>query len=148
MATIENSITIAKPISDVFKTVTHYDAPEEMQQWRSAIQNIGITAGNPLRTGSMIAMTKRFRGSPIFVNLDVTDLQRNKRLEIKGMHGRFPYVRSIEFSPSGRETIIRDKIELRTSWIFFFYNPFLTNALTRQVKQEWAALKNFLESGG
>jgi len=146
VATIENSVTIAHPISDVYRTVTNYDAPEEMKQWRQSIENIGITAGSPLRTGSMIAMTKRFRGSSIFVNLDVTDLQRNKRVELKGMHGRFPYVRSIEFSPSGRETVIRDKIELRTHWIFFLYTPFLTNALTRQVKQEWQALKQMMES--
>ncbi len=146
MAKIESSITIGKPISDVYGAVTAYDSPDEMKQWRTAIQSIGITAGNPLRTGSMIAMTKQFLGSSIFVNADVTDLQRNKRVELKGMHGRFPFTRSIEFSPSGRETVIRDKIEVRTSWIFFFYAPFLTSNLNRQVKQEWQALKQLLEN--
>jgi uncharacterized membrane protein len=146
VATIENSITIARPISDVYRTVTNYDDDEQMKQWRTSIVNIGITAGNPLRTGSMIAMTKQFRGSGIFVNADVTDLQRNKRVELKGMHGRFPFVRSIEFAPSGRETVIRDHIELRTPWFFFFYTPILTGALNRQVKREWEALKQMLES--
>ena len=145
MATIETSITIGKPISDVYRAVTAYDSPGEMQKWRTAVQSIGITAGSPLRTGSMIAMTKMFLGSKIFVNVDITDLQRNKRIELKGMHGRFPFTRSIEFSPSGRETIIRDKIDVRTSWVFFFYTPFLTSNLTRQVKQEWQALKQLLE---
>jgi len=148
VATIENSITIGRPISDVYRTVTDFSNSERMKAWRTSVQSIGITAGDPLRTGSMIAMTKHFLGSAIFVNVDITDLQRNKRVELKGMHGRFPYVRSIEFAPSGRETVVRDHIEIRTPWIFFFYTPFLTSSLKRQTQQEWQALKEMLESEG
>jgi hypothetical protein len=94
----------------------------------------------------MVAMSRRFKGSKIFLNVDVIDLQRNKRLELKGIHGRFPYHREIEFSPSGRETLINDKITLRVGWLFFWYGPFVRSALSRQTAQEWQNLKTLFES--
>lgn len=146
MADIEHQITIAHPITEVYRAVTDYENPEVLQSWQRDLRTLGITAGDPLRTGSMIAMKRRFLGSDIFVNLDVTDLQRNKRFELKGIHGRFAYQREIEFAPSGRETLINDKINLRASWFLFWYRPFVRSAIQRQTRREWENLKRQLEA--
>lgn len=146
MADIEHQVTIARPIGEVYNAVTAYEDSAGLQRWQPELESVGVTAGNPLRTGSMIAMTRRFMGSRIFVNVDVIELQRNKRFEIKGVHGRFPFRREIEFSPSGRDTLIRDNITLRMSWLFFWYRPFVRSTLSRQTAREWANLKRELES--
>jgi hypothetical protein len=108
--------------------------------------NIGITAGDPLRSGSMIAMTRRFLGASIFVNADVLEVQRNKRIELQGIHGRFRFRREIEFTPDARSTKINDKITVQTGIIFFWYRPILLGALRRQIEQEWQNLKKLLEA--
>jgi uncharacterized membrane protein len=145
MADIEQQITIACPISEVYKAVTDYENSDVLKSWQRDLKAVGITAGNPLRTGSMIGMTKRFMAGEIFVNVDIVDLQRNKRFELKGVHGRFPFSRAIEFSPNGRETIVYDKITLRVGWLFFWYRSIVTGALHKQTAQEWQNLKQYLE---
>jgi carbon monoxide dehydrogenase subunit G len=146
MADIEHQMTIARPVTEVYSALTDYDNLAEMQRWQPATLSLSVTAGNPLRAGTMIAMTRRFMGGKIFVNVDVLEIQRNKRIELKGVHGRFPFRREIEINPSGRETLIHDSIYLKTSWLFFWYRPFVIRALTRQTTQEWANLKKMLET--
>jgi hypothetical protein len=145
MADVEHKITIARPVSDVFKAVSDYENTEAMKQWQPAIKSLGITEGKPLRTGSMIAMTRRFMGRDVFVNTDVLDLQRNKRFELQGMHGSFRFRREIEFVPNGRDTNINDKITIQSNFLWFWYRPFLLNALRSQTAQEWKSLKKQLE---
>ena len=146
MADIEHQISIARPISDVFNAATQYEDETALRQWQTSIVSLGVTAGKPLRTGSMIGMTKRFMSGKVFVNFDVIDLQRNKRFEVKGVHGRFAFRREIEFSPSGRDTTIRDQITLQIPWLYILFRPFVRAALIKQTGQEWLALKKLLET--
>lgn len=143
MASVEYSIAIQAPVTKVFKEATDYD---NMQRWQPNLISVNVTAGNPLRAGSIVSMQRRFQTSDIFVNADVIDFQRNKRVEMRGVHGRFRFTRVIEFQPGGGETIIRDKIEVKTGIIFFWYAPLMTRSLKRQISQEWEALKELLES--
>lgn len=146
MVTIEIKLTINRPISEVYSAFTNYDNPTALQAWQKGINDVGITAGNPLRAGSMIAMRKRFGASEIFVNFDVMDFQRNKRLEVQGVHGRFFFKRETDFTPSGRETLVKDVMSVRTGWFMFWYNPILTGMLRKGLESEWQALKTILES--
>lgn len=146
MADIELKINISRPIGDVFKAASDYENSDAIKSWQPAVVSMGITEGNPIRTGSMIAMTRKFMISNIFVNLDVLDFQRNKRIELSGIHGRFRFRREIEFVPNGRESSITDRISVNTNFIFFWYRPFLLNAIRSQIKQEWDTLKKQLEA--
>lgn len=141
MADIEHSITIKQNLADVYKAVTAYGDTDSLKEWQTSIKSLGVTAGDPLRTGSMIAMKRQFIMSEVFINLDVTDLQRNKRFDLKGIHGRFSFRREIEFSPNGRETQIKDRIWLKTGILFFWWRPFVLAALKSQTAQEWINLK-------
>ena len=145
MADIDHKLNIARPVSDVFKAATDYENVEAIKTWQPAVKSLGITEGSPLRTGSMIAMSRAFMGGKTFVNLDVLDYQRNKRFEVQGIHGSFRFRREIEFVPNGRETSISDKISVQTGFIWFWYRPFLLAALKNQTAQEWQSLKKQLE---
>ncbi|MGB7340055.1 MAG: hypothetical protein WBC91_14260 [Phototrophicaceae bacterium] len=146
MANIDHSIIIEKNLVEVYKTVTAYDDEALIKQWQPSIKSVGVTAGDPLRTGSMIAMKRNFITSVIFVNADVIDMQRNKRFDLKGIHGRFPFVREIEFNPNGRETHIKDRIWVKTGMLFFWWRPFLISTLRKQTAQEWKNIKILLEA--
>lgn len=143
MPTIENRITIHGSLFDIFRTVTDF---ETMQQWQPNLLDVSITAGNPIRSGTMLSMRRKFMGRDIFINVDVIEFQRNKQVELKGMFGTFPYRRVIEFASSGRDVMIRDVITVRTSFLYFWYAPFLSSALNGQIKQEWQNAKLMIES--
>lgn len=145
MADIEHSITVSSNLVEVYKAVTAYDDADSIKEWQTSIKSLGVTAGSPLRTGSMIAMKRQFIMSEVFMNVDVTDLQRNKRFDLQGIHGRFSFRREIEFSPSGRETVIKDRIWLKTGILFFWWRPFVLAALKGQISKEWASLKQLMD---
>ncbi len=145
MADIEHKITINNNLVEVYQAVTAYEDGDSLKQWQPKLKSVGVTAGNPIRTGSMIGMRRNFLLSEIFVNADVIDMQRNKRFELKGVHGRFPFQREIEFVPSGRETVVHDRIWLKVGWLFFLWKPFAINILRSQTAQEWQNLKQMLE---
>ncbi|MEO1644970.1 MAG: hypothetical protein AAFR67_07270, partial [Chloroflexota bacterium] len=84
MADIEIKTTLSANVSEVYNVVTDYEADAQLREWQTEVKSVGVTAGKPMRTGSMIALTKSFLGSDVFVNFDVIDMQRNKRFEVKG----------------------------------------------------------------
>lgn len=145
MPLIEQKITIQRPIFDVFRLATDF---ERMREWQPDLLEVSLTSANPVRSGTMISMRRRFMGRLISLNADVLDFQRSKSLEIQGVHGTFPFRRTIEFSSSARETVISDRYNVRAGWFYFWYTPFFSRALKAQTDAEWKKLKQFLESGG
>jgi uncharacterized protein YndB with AHSA1/START domain len=140
---IKHEVTINASISPVFQAVADF---EHANTWQPDVVNVGLTAAKPLRTGSMVSMTKKFMGSETFINADVTDYKPNKRIELKGIHGRFRFQREIEFTPMGGSTKIDDRFEVSMGWFWFWYKPFFMRALQNQTADEWQNLKNQLES--
>ncbi|GAB5493039.1 MAG: hypothetical protein Phog2KO_32540 [Phototrophicaceae bacterium] len=145
MADIEHKITIDNNLIEVYKAVTAYEEDGALKAWQPNLKSVGVTAGNPLRTGSMIGMTRKFVMGDIFVNADVIDMQRNKRFELQGIHGRFRFQREIEFTPNGRETVVTDRIWLKTGWLFFWWKPIALSTLRSQTAKEWQNLKAMLD---
>lgn len=141
MTEIENRITIKSTIFDVFKHVADF---EKWAEWQNDTLSVTVTSGEPVRAGTMVAMMRRFLGSKIFVNFDVLDFQRNKVIEMTGVHGRFAFRRKIEFASGGGETQIIDSMRLRVPWLWFWYRPFLSSALNRQLKNDWQQLDEYV----
>lgn len=141
MTVIENRVTIRRPLFDVFKQASDFN---NLQSWQSNTVDITVTSGEPVRPGTMVAMKRKFRGSTIFVNFDVLDFQRNKRIELNGVWGRFPFRRVIEFSSGGGETAIVDTVRVNIPWLMFWYRPIFAGALKRQLNQEWQELEAHL----
>lgn len=146
MADITHTIQIKHNLVGIFKAVTAYDDVQAMQQWQPSLQAAQVTAGDPLRTGSMIALRKRFFMSDIFINADVVDLQRNKRIALKGIHGRFPFQRTIEFSSDHAATTIQDSISIHTGFLYLLWRPILVQMLRQQTATEWRTLQAHLSS--
>lgn len=138
---IKHEVTIAAPVSTVFNAVADF---ESAKQWQPALESVGLTAAKPLRTGSMVSMTKNHLAGSVFINADVTDYKPNKRIELKGMYGRFRFLREMEFTPLGGETLINDRIVVSISWLWFWYKPFWLQKLRQITAEEWQQLQQQL----
>lgn len=146
MADIEIKLTLTANVSEVYSIITDYESENQLREWQPDVKSVGVTAGKPMRTGSMVALTKSFMGSDVFVNFDVIDMQRNKRFEVKGIHGRFPFTRIIEVTPNGRETIVTDRISINSGVFWFWWKPFVIRGLRAQIQDQWIKLKQSLEN--
>ena len=143
MPKFETQVLVNRPVFDVFRYVGDFNNDVN---WRK-VQNIGITSGNPIRTGSMVAMTRRIMGRKGFVNMDVTDYERNKRIELKGSYWGFPCLATISFEHRGQQTNVRETLDIRTRW-FFWFGIFFNLTLKGLLQREWDQLKQVLDSRG
>jgi len=143
MPKFEAQVTINRPVFQVFRYVGdfHNDV-----HWR-AVENVGITSGDPIRAGSMVAMTRRIIGRKGFVNSDVTDYERNKRIELKGSYWGFPFKSVFTLDPRGQQTQVRETLEIRTRW-FFWFAIFFNLTLPRLQQRELHRLKQLLDAAG
>lgn len=139
MPLIDQSITMQKPLFDVFRAATDF---AQWHTWQNGVRGVTLISGDPIRAGTMVSMER----SGTFINADVTDYQRQKSLSLSGVWGRFRFTRTLEFSANGRETLVRDKINVQTNFLWFWYAPILRGQIASQTKADWAALKKMLES--
>ena len=143
MPKFDNQVLINRPVFQVFGYVGDFN---NEVHWRD-VQNVGITSGNPIRAGSMVAMTRRIMGRKGFVNSDVTDYERNKRIELKGSYWGFPYISTMTFEHRGQQTNVRESIDIRTRWMFWF-GIFFNLTLNGVLRRELDNLKQLLDSHG
>ncbi len=141
MPKFETQILVNRPVFQVFRYVGDFNNDVN---WRN-VHNVGITSGDPIRTGSMVAMTRRIMGRKGFVNSDVTDYERNKKIVLKGSYWGFPFVSTITFDHRGQQTNVRETLEIRTRW-FFWFGIFFNLTLKGVLRREWEALKQLLDS--
>lgn len=144
MPLIEQTITIQRPLFDVFREAGDF---EQFKVWQRDVLDISLISGDPIRPGTMVSMTRRFGGRVLFINADVVDYQRNKAIELNGVWGRFPFRRRTEFSSAGGgQTQIHDTLNIRLPWFYFWYSPIFTPSVRRLVTSDWQTLKSKLES--
>ena len=141
MPKFETQVLVNRPVFQVFRYVGDFNNDVH---WRN-VQNVGITSGDPIRTGSMVAMTRKIVARKGFVNSDVTDYERNKRIELKGSYWGFPFISTIVFEHRGQQTNIRESLEIRTRW-FFWFGIYFNLTLKGVLRREWEALKQLLDS--
>ncbi len=142
MPRFETQILIDKPVFQVFRYVGDFNNDVN---WRN-VKNVGITSGDPIRAGTMVAMTRRIVGRNGFVNSDVTDFERNKKIELKGSYWGFPFVSTITFEHRGQQTNIRETLDIRTRW-FFWFGIYFNLTLKGVLRREWDNLKQVLDAG-
>ena len=143
MPKFENQILINRPVFQVFRYVGDFN---NEVHWRR-VEGVGITSGDPIRTGSMVAMTRRIMGRKGFVNYDVTDYDRNKKIELKGSYWGFPCLCTITFEHRGQQTNVRESVDIRTRWMFWF-GLFFNLTLKSLLQKELNNLKQLLDGHG
>ena len=143
MPKFETQVLINRPVFQVFRYVGDFNNDVH---WRN-VKNIGMTNGDPIRAGTMLAMTRRIMGRGGFVNCDVTDYERNRKIELKGSYWGFPFVSTMTFEHRGQQTNVRETLDIRTRW-FFWFGIFFNLTLKGVLRRELVQLKQVLDSGG
>lgn len=145
MARIELSVTIDRPVADVYRVLS---TPELTPRWsRSAIEEHVTTAG-PIAVGSRRRATVRaFAGRTTENEIEVTDLQPGRRLAVRSVEAPVPFTSSWTFTAADGGT--------RVDWVWDFAMPRWLGPLdglfgmlfARSFRPDLARLKSMMESG-
>lgn len=139
MLAFENTVTIRKPLSEVFRFVSDQRNNPKWNYYVSSVERTNDLLGSgaeylQVRQGDM----QRFR---------VVELVQDQRCVIETLPGERPAVRRcICFAGGDEQTTIRDRVELRLP-LPGFLSSLLTARPKRAVRHNLQCLKSLLEHG-
>lgn len=144
MPEINQSVTINKPVSQVFRYVVD---PEKTREWQTDVEAVHQT-DDKLRVGVMITQKREtyLLGWKLDLNADVITYQPNNLIEYKGVLGRFPVTGRIEFQSAGGTTTVTENINVRMGFLFGLFSPFLRGVMSRRTQRALKTLKSQLET--
>ena len=143
MAVARLSVTIARPLEEVFAVLTD---PEKTPKWSApAVEEHWITPG-PSAIGSGRIVVTQLLGRRSQNIAEVTAFEANRMWEMKSVTGP-PFVVRAEFA--------RDNGGTRVDWVWSFdlhgpmgfLAPLVTRIVGRQFTKDFARLKRMMETG-
>lgn len=145
VAHVDLSVTIDRPVADVYRVLS---TPELTPRWsRSAIEE-HVTTPGPIAIGSRRRATVRAFGGRTSENeIEVTDLEPERRLTVRSVEAPVPFTSSWTFTAVDGGT--------RVDWVWDFTVPrwlglfeSVVGALfARSFRPDLARLKAMMESG-
>jgi uncharacterized protein YndB with AHSA1/START domain len=145
MATVELSVTIRRPLGDVYRVLT---TPESTPRWSSNAVEEHTTTEGPIRVGSRRRATVRRLGGGTTQNeIEVTALEPERSIAVRSVEAPVPFSSSWTFTPVDGAT--------RVDWHWDFamrgwLRPFgglLTRSFSRTFRRDLDRLKSMMESG-
>lgn len=146
MPEITTSVTVNRPVSQVFRIAAD---TSRVQEWQTDIIASHFTEER-IRVGVMVTQSRKTRagGVRLDLNADVTDYQPNKVIGYRGVVGRFPSTIRMEFNPQGGATKVTETINIRLFFPFGFIGFAFKGALRRRSRNMLEQLKAIAEAEG
>ena len=145
MAAVTMSITIGRPVEDVFGVLTRV---ELASQWSSAISEELLTPG-PMRVGSRRrAVVPGLAGRTSENVMELTELEPSRRLAMRAVSGLpFPFRIAIELAPRGAATDLQWTAFLEPTGLLQPAGPLLAAVYRRLFAKDLRRLKAMMEAG-
>ena len=145
MSTTALTVTIKRPVEDVFAVLTHI---ENAAKWSRAIEETLTTPG-PMGIGTRRrAVVPTFGGRTTENEMELTDFEPNRRLAMRGISG-FPFeVRIvIEFSRVGDATRLDWLVSFEPGGLLRPMAPLFGAFYKRSFAKDLENLKAMMEAG-
>jgi hypothetical protein len=144
MATFQNTVTIRRPIEDVFGFLADF---ENIPTWNYAILRTSKTSAGPVGVGTTY---RQIRSLPSRAEegFEVTVFEPTSRLEIHGEMGPFTATISYLLKPLGDGTCLTNTVDLEpASGALRLLAPLAASRVKTAVATNLDALRQLLETG-
>ncbi len=139
-----NTVTISRQPAEVFAFLAHF---ENVPLWNHAISETRKITGGPVDVGSRYRQTRTVptRTEETF---EVTELQPDHRLSIRGALGPFQGEITYVLEPAGNATALTNTMNLQPSGALRLVAPLAASRVKSAVATNLDTLKQILETGG
>lgn len=144
MARIENTITINRPIEQVFAFIADY---RNNVKWQTGVIAAGFTSPAPVGVGTTFKYDAEFMGSKLETTGELTAHDPPKKIAWKSTSGPFPMSGSTSFESAAGGTLVTDTIEAEPGGFFKLAGPLLMKQMQGQTEKDMKKLKDILEKG-
>jgi uncharacterized membrane protein len=137
----QNSITINRPLEEVFSYVTD---PENIPNYQKDV--VAIKAPDkPAKVGTRYTETRKFMGRDLETTVEVTTFEPNKRFGLKAVDGPVPFEAEVTFERAGEGTKVTTKIKAEPGGFFKLAEGMVAKQLKQSLQEDDARLKSVLE---
>jgi uncharacterized protein YndB with AHSA1/START domain len=143
MIHIEESITINRPIEEVFAYVSDF---RTTSQWQSGVVDVQLTPEGPVGVGTRATFVRVFLGHRVEMTVEMVEYQPPAKQVFKTISGPMPGTVSRRFEPTAEGTTVSQVIEGQAGGVFALAEPLMGRSLSRGVKAAFGDLKDLLES--
>jgi carbon monoxide dehydrogenase subunit G len=143
MASFENTVTIRRPVQDVFTFLADF---ENVPKWNHAIVETTKVSPGPVRVGTTYRQTRSAPSSSEEA-FEVTVYEPTSRLDVRGGLGPFTARVSYLLEPTGSGTRLTNAVDLESSGLLTLVAPLATSRIKHAVAANLDTLKQLLEAG-
>ena len=145
MATVEVSVTIRRPLADVYRVLT---TPELTPRWSSNAVDEQMTTAGPLRVGSRRRATVRRPGGGTTQNeIEVTELEPDRRIAVSSVKAPAPFTSAWTFTPVDDGTRVDWRWDFAMSGWLRPFDGLMRSIFARTFRGDLDRLKSMMESG-
>ena len=145
MATVELSVTIARPVSDVYRVLT---TPELTPRWSSNAIEEHMTTPGPVRVGSRRRATVRRPGRGTTENeIEVTAIEPERSMAVRSIEAPVPFTSSWTFTPVGDATRVDWRWDFQLRGWMRPIDVILGPTFGRTFRRDLDRLKSMMETG-
>jgi carbon monoxide dehydrogenase subunit G len=142
---ITDTISIDRPASAVWAVVADVDSHP---RWRPALKEFRQVSEGPLRVGSRIREVLSWRGREIVIADEVTALDPDRRLGVRGGWKGADFELEFQLEPTGDGTAVTFDWTLEPKTLLMrLAAPLLRRTFEKSTAEELEGLKRYVEAG-
>ncbi len=143
MITVEKSIQINKPVSDVFAFVTN---GANTTKWQIGVEAVEQGEGSPNMVGSRFTEVRKFMGQEMKTILELTTFKENAKWGARVVKGPVPYEITTTFEVVNGGTKMTTRIDGEPSGFFKVAQGMVSGQLEKNLEESGQKLKELLEA--
>ena len=143
MARLEASVTINRPVEEVFAFTTEEG---NSTQWHAQVMESAKTSEGPVGVGTTGHEVRQFAGYRFEVTGEITDWEPNRRSSIKITSGPVTGHSTWQFESVDGGTRFTVVHEVQIDGLLRLASPAISRMAQRQLETDMANLKDILES--
>lgn len=145
MSVVRLTVTIDRPVGDVFAVLTHV---ENAAKWSRAVEE-KLTTPGPIGVGSRRrAVVPSFAGRTMENVMELTEFEPDRRLSMRGVSGfPFPVRMTIDLKDQGDLTRLDWVTVLEPGGLLRLADPLLAALYRGALATDLRTLKSMMESG-
>lgn len=145
MATVELTITIDRPVADVYRVLT---TPELTPSWSANAIEEHVTTPGPIGVGSRRRATvRRFGGGTTENEIEITELEPERRVAVRSIESLVPFTSSWRFTPDDAGTRVDWRWDFALSGWLRPFDGLLALMFERAFRRDLERLKSMMDSG-
>lgn len=142
MTRVEHGVVIKRPVDEVFAFVSD---PRKDTEWEAALLS-GQTLGGPKSVDSKEAQIRKLLGPQFESTAQITGLEPNRRIDVRGSSGPLPFEGSWSFEAASGRTRVTFTADIRASGVAKVTEPVFVRMLERDAQANLENLKKVLEN--